>query len=249
MAGAACALAIGLVSAGSASAKPIYMPTITREIQQQGAARAINPPPAPCPQFAVTSCTPVPETPATTLPYPGNMAYYGGPVQVHAKEYLVYWGWGEHGAFPGQQCSSETITEGALSATLACDPDLAGKYMADFVAQMGGTGWAGVSAQYFQGSGSSQQPISNDPNVLGGIWVDDSNDITGLPNTNANNPPGSTNTYTDLAAEAQRAVAHFGVTDLNNANIIVIQPPAYSDPNAISQGYCAFHDYTYPNVF
>ena len=151
------------------------MPTITREIQQQRAARAINPPPPPCPQFAVTSCTPVPETPATTLPYPGNMAYYGGPVQVHAKEYLVYWGWGEHGAFPGQQCSSETITEGALSATLACDPD--------------------------------------------------------------------------LAAEAQRAVAHFGVTDLNNANIIVIQPPAYSDPNAISQGYCAFHDYTYPNVF
>ena len=248
MAGALCALAVGVVGAAPSSAKPIYMPTISREIQQQRVARPLNPPPPPCPQYPSAPCTPLPEVPATTLPFPGNMAYYGGHVQVHPREYVVYWGWGESGAFPGQQCSPQTISEGSVSATLACDPDGAGRYMADFVSQMGGTGWAGVSTQYFQGSGSSQQSISNDPNVLGGIWVDDANDITGLAKTSANNGPGPTNTYTDLAAEAQRAVAHFGITDLADANIIVVQPPAYSDPNAISQGYCAFHDYTYPGV-
>src|SRR5437764_6413531 len=212
MAGAACALAVGLLSAGAASAKPIYMPTITKEIQQQRAARAVNPPPPPCPQYPSASCTPLPETPATTLPFPGNMAYYGGHVQVHPKQYLVYWGWGENGAFPGQQCASETISEGSISATLACDPDGAGKYMADFAQQMGGTPWAGVSTQYYQGSGAGKQPISNDPNVLAGMWVDDCNDITGLPKTDGNNPPGPTNTYTDLALESQRAAAHFGIT-------------------------------------
>ena len=29
---------------------------------------------------------------------------------------------------------------------------------------------------------------------------------------------------------------------------MIAQPPVYSDPNALSTGYCAFHDYTYPNV-
>ena len=45
---------------------------------------------------------------------------------------------------PGGQ--AETITEGSITATLACDPDGAGKRMADFVSQLGGTGWAGTSS-------------------------------------------------------------------------------------------------------
>ena len=51
-----------------------------------------------------------------------------------------------------------------------------------------------------------------------------------------------------LGQEAQAAVSHFGITDLNNANIVIVQPPGLSDPNALSQGYCAFHDYIYPGV-
>jgi serine protease len=53
-----------------------------------------------------------------------------------------------------------------------------------------------------------------------------------------------------LAQEAQLAAAHFGVTGsaLNDANFVVIQPPAFSDPNALSSGYCAFHDYTLAGV-
>jgi serine protease len=29
---------------------------------------------------------------------------------------------------------------------------------------------------------------------------------------------------------------------------VIAQPPNFSDPNAVSTGYCAFHDYTQPNV-
>jgi serine protease len=176
------------------------------------------------------------------------MSYYGGHVQVHPKEYLVYWGWGQSGAWPaGTNCSAETIAEGSLSATLACDPDGAGKYMADFLQQIGGTPWANVSTQYYQTSAGQKTHIANDPHLLAGIWVDDTDPNT-LPQTNLNNPAGPTNTLTALGQEAQAAVQHFGITDLQNANIVIVQPPGLSDPNALSQGYCAFHDYTYPGL-
>jgi hypothetical protein len=189
---------------------------------------------------------------ATTLPWPGNMSYYGGHVQTHPREYLVLWGWGDAGAFPNRTCTPETITEPLADGTttsqsLGCDPDGAAKYMADFLAQMGGTQWAGVSTQYYQVEpGGTQTPISNDPNVLAGIWVDDGNSPD-LSDTSFNNAAGPTNTNTDLAAEASRAAAHFGVSGgqaLWNANFIIAQPAGFSDPNAQALGYCAFHDYT-----
>jgi hypothetical protein len=250
---AALAFVAVLACGSAASAKPIFLPTIKKQLQKEPSVHAadakyLNPPAPPCPESGqlpspFSNCG-LPETPATSIPFMGNMAYWGGPVQTHPKEYIVYWGWGEPGAFPGQTCSSEDITEGSISATLACDPDGAGKYMADFVQQMGGTNWANVSTQYYENDSSGKQYISNDPDVLAGIWADDSNDITGMPHTSATAPAGSGNTYYDLAAEAQRAINHFGITDVKDANIIIAQPPAYSDPNALSQGYCAFHDYT-----
>jgi serine protease len=242
---------VGCLSlAGTAAADPIFLPTIPKEIQHDQSIGAINPPAPPCPQDQVgVSCTPVPETFALGIPYPGNMAYYGGHVQVTPKLYLVYWGWGQSGAWPsGTTCTSEPISEGSFSATLPCDPDGAGKYMADFLQQMGGTPWAGVQTQYFQTTSSgAQQNITNPSEQLAGIWVDDTNPNT-LPSTNINNPAGQTNTLTVLGQEAQRAVTQFGITDLDNADIVIVQPPGLSDPNAASQGYCAFHDYTYPDV-
>ena len=247
----------------AASAKPILMPTLKKEIQSQRAiwqqhvfapVGSLQPPAPPCPENGMlpsplSNCG-LPEFPATTLPFPGNMAYYGGHVQTTPKEYLVFWGWSEQGAFPASQaCTSESLTEGSFTATLACDPDGAGKYMADFVQQMGGTDWAGVQTQYYNSDSSgAQQNITNPKEQLAGIWVDDSGDASGLANTSSSNPPGSTNTYTDLAREVARAVRHFGITDLANANIIIAQPPNFSDPNALSTGYCAFHDYTEPNL-
>jgi hypothetical protein len=253
----AASIVATLAFATGAFAKAIRLPTLSKEIQEQraivAAHRNLSPPAPPCPESGLLQTLPLPvslsncglpETPATTLPYPGPMAYWGGHVQVHPREYIVFWGWGEKGAFPGRTCASERVSEGAISATLACDPDGAGKYMANFVRQLGGTHWAGVTSQYYQSTGSGTQYISNDSNVLAGIWADDANNITGLPKTNGTNPAGPTNTYHDLAAEAQRAVAHFHIRNLIDSNIIIAQPPAYSDPNALSQGYCAFHDYT-----
>ena len=247
----------------AASAKPILMPTLQKEVQAQRAywqqhvfapAGSLQPPAPPCPENGMlpspfSNCG-LPEFPATTLPTLGNMAYYGGHVQTTPKEYLVFWGWGESGAFPASQtCASENLTEGSFTATLACDPDGAGKYMADFVQQMGGTNWAGVQTQYYDtDSSGSKVNITNPSEQLAGIWVDDTNDASSLAKTSSSNPPGATNTYTDLAQEAARAVTHFGITDLANSNIIIAQPPNFSDPNALSTGYCAFHDYTLPNV-
>jgi serine protease len=247
----------------TASAKPILMLNLKKEVQMQRAiwqqhvfapVGSLQPPAPPCPESGTlpapfSNCG-LPEFPATTLPVPGNMAYYGGHVQTTPKEYLVFWGWGEKGAFPASQtCTSENLTEGSFTATLACDPDGAGKYMADFVQQMGGTNWAGVQDQYYETDSSGNKVnITNPAEQLAGIWVDDTNDATGLPSTSSSNPPGATNTYTVLAQEAARAVTHFGITDLSNANIIIAQPPNLSDPNALSTGYCAFHDYTEPGL-
>ncbi len=260
------------LTAVSASAKPVFMPNIQHRLAQQNALHGsaasgggITPPAPPCPEngqlypapsgwpsavpYLFSNCG-ITELPATGLPIPGNMAYWGGKVQVHPKEYLVYWGWGAPGAFPNQTCSPETFTEGTISTTLQCDPDGAGKYMADFVHQMGGSDWAKVSTQFYETIGGKTDHISNDRNVLGGTWVDDTNDITPLAKTSSSNPAGPTNTYWDLAEEALRATAHFGLegSALADANIIIVQPPAYSDPNALNAGYCAFHDLTDPNA-
>jgi serine protease len=267
---AATALAVmgaALSAAGvpAAGAKPILLPTVQREIalQQQIWAQHVyapngklQPPAPPCPENGMlpapfSSCG-VPEAPGTTLPYPGNMAYWGGHVQASPRTYIVYWGWGQRGAFPATQpCRTESLTEGPTRATLKCDPDGAGRYMADWVYQLGGTQWAGTQTQYYQTVKDSagqpyQQHIANPTDQLGGIWVDDANSISGLSKTSASSPAGPANTYTDLAAEAARAAAHFHVTDLADANFVIAQPPGYSDPNALSVGYCAFHDYTYP---
>src|SRR5213080_3201235 len=120
----ALALAASLIFATTASANRIVMPNLAKTVQAQRSARAVNPPPPPCPQYPTVSCTPVPEAFATTLPFPGNMAYYGGQVETTPHIYVVYWGWGETGAWPaGTSCSSTTFTEGTLSTTLPCDPD------------------------------------------------------------------------------------------------------------------------------
>ena len=224
---------LALTGGAAASANPISMPTLAKELQQQLAIwqdhvfaplGSLRPPPLgslqlpapPCPENGLlpapfSNCG-LPELPATTLPYPGNMSYWGGHVQTVPKVYVVYSGWGEPGAFPAAASGSpETITEGPVSATLNCDPDGAGKRMADFVYQEGGPQWAGTQTQYYQtDSSGGKQYITNPANQLGGVWVDDANDASGLPKTSSNNPAGPTNTYTDLAAEAREPCSTSG---------------------------------------
>jgi serine protease len=80
--------------------------------------------------------------------------------------------------------------------------------------------------------------IQNPANVFGGVWFDNTtaihDNVSGL----------------ELAQEAQRAVAHFGVTDLDNAQFVIAQPQKYNEAGFNSgAGYCAWHDYTQPQYY
>jgi serine protease len=197
-------------------------------------------------------------------PYPGTMSYYGGHIQAHPHEYLVLWGWGVRGAFGKRACKTKTFREATIagfqSFTLKCDPDGAGKYMADFVSGIGGTEWANIQDQYYETTSAGKTFIDEHGQLLAGVWIDDGPYPAGVnPNlspTKATNPGGYTNTYTQMALEASRAAQHFGISTnraaLDNANFIIAQPQAFSDPQAATPqkliGYCAFHDYTLPNA-
>src|SRR5947209_6104573 len=119
---------VAAISIGSAGAyadtgvpahHPLYMPNVNNIHNP-----ALQPPPI--------CCVPV-GPPVAGEPAPVNMAYFGGHVQVVPKIYLVFWGWGQAGAF-------DHTTPGMP----AYDPDGAAARMTDFVKAIGGAGWAGV---------------------------------------------------------------------------------------------------------
>lgn len=172
-------------------------------------------------------CIPVYQV-AAGVPAPVNMAYFGGHVQVTPKVYLVLWGWGQAGAF-------DHTTPGMP----ANDPDGAAQRMTDFIKAMGGTDWAGVQTQYYeQDAAGNKTYITNPTDQFGGVWYDDTNPIH-------NNVTGL-----ELAQEAQRAAAHFGVTDLHNSQFVIAQPQKYNEEGFNSgAGYCAWHDYTQPQYY
>ncbi len=116
----------------------------------------------------------VPELPiAAGEPYPGTMSYYGGHVQLHPHEYLVLWGWGVGRLRrPARRAFAEARFRYG-EATLKCDPDGAGKYMADFLSGIGGTEWANVQDQYYQTTSTGKTFIDEKGRLLAGIWVDD----------------------------------------------------------------------------
>ena len=192
---------------------PLYMPD-ARNMQNP----ALQPPPI--------CCSPV-GPPVAGEPAPVNMAYFGGHIQVQPKIYLVFWGWGQAGAF-------DHTTPGMPGN----DPDGAAARMTAFVKAMGGTAWAGSQTQYYELDNGQEVHIQNPANVFGGTWYDDTNpthhSVTGL----------------ELAQEAQRAVAHFGITDLHDSQIVVAQPQNYSEQGFNDGvGYCAWHDYTQPQYY
>jgi serine protease len=212
---AACfaGLSSASASAGTAVHQPIFMPN-TLNVGNP----ALVPPPI--------CCTPA-GPPVAGEPAPVNMAYFGGHVQVDPKIYLVFWGWGEPGAF-------NHTTPGMPSD----DPDGAAARMTAFVKAIGGTGWAGVSTQYYETVNGQNIHIQNPSNVYGGVWYDNTDPIR-------NNLSGL-----ELAQEAQRAVAHFHVTDLANSQFVIAQPQMYNEAGFNSgAGYCAYHDYTEPATY
>ena len=197
---------------GTSTASPRFMNDANHQLVSLG----VQPPPF--------CCLPAPEgiTGKLPTPTPVNMSYFGGPVQVQPKIYVVFWGWGEPGAF-----------DHTTSGLPASDPDGAGARMLAFVKAIGGTYWAGTQTQYYQQVNGFQQHIDNPANQFGGVWYDNTN------------PIHDNLSWTELAQEAARAVTHFGVTDLHNSQFIIAQPQKYNDQGFNSgQGYCAWHDFT-----
>src|SRR3954469_6082340 len=197
---------------------PLYMPNA-----QNAANPTLQPPPVCClpdPVGQTVGKLPVPS--------PGNLAYFGGPIQVKPKVYLVLWGWGQAGAF-----------DHTVPGMPASDPDGAGARMLAFIKAMGGTHWADVQTQYYETEKDGTNTfITNPASQYGGVWYDNTNPI----HTNV--------TGLELAQEAQRAVAHFGVTDLHNAQFVIAQPQLYNEAGFNSgAGYCAWHDYTQPQYY
>ena len=234
---------------------PLFLPVRANQWSRFGTKHGpvdLTPPAPPCPlpdnlprvtlpvlgEQRVGPCINVPQTVAVGQPFIGNMAYWGGHVQVHPHLYLVFLGWGRPGAFKSDCGAPAKLNEGKIHAVLKCDPDGAGKLMADFASQLGGTQWAGVQSQYYQSTQGKKEYISNDRNQLAGIWVDDVN------KTNAKI------TYRMMAQEAERAAIHFKVkpSQLINSNFIIAQPQNFSDPVAQASGYCAFHDIIEPDA-
>jgi serine protease len=165
---------------------------------------------------------------AAGQPMPVNMAYFGGHVQVTPKIYLIYWGWGEAGAFDH-------------SGLTPSDPDGVGALIQRFIAAIGGTSWANIQTQYYQSNYNGQfSNITNPSHQLLGVWHDDATPI------HDNLSPQ------ELAQEAARAVSYFGITDLNNSQIIVATPQKYNEAGFNQVNYCAWHDYTtavaYPGI-
>jgi hypothetical protein len=214
----AAASAILVTASASGDATPVTHHPLYMPDAQNTANPALQPPPV--------CCAPVAPPPAGA-PAPVNMAYFGGHVQVQPKVYLVFWGWGQAGAF-------DHTTPGVPTY----DPDGAAARMTAFVKAMGGTKWAEVSTQFYETVNGQNVYIQNPTNVFGGVWYDNTNpihqNVTGL----------------ELAQEAQRAVAHFGVTDLHDSQFVIAQPQKYTEAGFNSgAGYCAWHDYTQPQYY
>src|SRR4051812_11686536 len=158
------ALAGLLLVAGSSGAAvaphhPLYMPDV-----HNMANPALQPPPI--------CCVPSPGI-AAGAPAPVNMAYFGGHVQATPKIYLVFWGWGQAGAF-------DHTTPGMP----ANDPDGAAARMTAFVKAIGGTAWTGSQTQYYETVNGQNVNITNPHDQLAGVWYDDANlihdNVTGL---------------------------------------------------------------------
>jgi hypothetical protein len=88
--------------------------------------------------------------------------------------------------------------------------------------------WSVLTSQYTDSSGSG--PTFNGP-VLAGSWSDNAS------------PAPATTSQSDIAAEADNAAAHFGVTGDPDAQIVVMSPSGSSADSWLSAGFCAYHDY------
>ena len=109
------------------------------------------------------------------------------------------------------------------------DPNGEAPYLNAFLNGIGGSSWLNIVTQY---SSSSQGFITNPAAQLAGTWNDPSA------------PPAGRLQTSDIAAEALRAVAHFGYAA--DANYVVATPTGHSTADFAANGgqACAWHTWT-----
>lgn len=142
------------------------------------------------------------------------MVYNGGPVQSAPRLHLVLWGDWSNG-----------------------DPYGEASQLDGFLRGVGGSNWAAVMTQYQNDCvvGTYSCPLNvsgftNPADEYVGAW----NDTSPVPDTP---------TVADIDAEAQRAAAQIGDTDLN-AQYIIALPSGHGDGDFVTKGggACAWHN-------
>jgi hypothetical protein len=88
--------------------------------------------------------------------------------------------------------------------------------------------WSTVTSQYTDGNGNAP---SFGGAVLAGTWVDDSSAAPAAAS------------QADIAAEADNAAAHFGVSG-PNADVFVLSPSGTQPDGFPNAGFCAWHDWS-----
>jgi hypothetical protein len=103
-------------------------------------------------------------------------------------------------------------------------------YMQNLFGGLGASGdtWSTVTSQYTDGNGNSP---TFGGSVLAGTWVDDA---SAAPSAAA---------QSDLAAEADNAASHFGVSG-SNVDIFVLSPSGTQPDGFPNAGFCAWHDWS-----
>lgn len=231
-AGAALLTAAGLLAGGAAQAtagpgsRVAHLPPLAAHVRLLPPARTGKPAGLVPPRHQ----PPVPQAAGGNRPDPGNMGYYGGPVQHHPKVYLVFWGnWWANTSNPrGHGIDVEN-------------------YLYDYFANLGYNptdSWSPIMSQYRDGSGG---PVFGKGGIFCGdnCWVV----LGGSP------PKAATNAQ--IAAAAASMADFFGVAGNPDAQIVVVSPagrnpggcfipyaPGTCKPPAGSGAYCAWHNRT-----
>jgi serine protease len=96
------------------------------------------------------------------------------------------------------------------------------KALTGFFNAMGGKGWINIDTQYSGSNGN----ITNPSSQLAGTWIDTS-------------APASRPTSSQVGAEAEKAVQHFGYGGVNANYFVAIQ--SGNDPGGFKSNWCAWH--------
>ena len=144
------------------------------------------------------------------------------------------------GATPDQVSGALTYNGGPVATTptvyldfwgsqWSSDPNGVQNYMQSLFSGLGDSSdtWSTTMTQYTDGSGN---PVTFSGGVLAGTWVD-----------NAGPAPASAS-QADLAAEAQNAASHFGVSG-PDVDIFVVSPSGTQPDGFPNAGFCAWHDW------